>query len=168
MFYRTDRREGYYRSDAYRGTVLSKRDPSLRQLKADVQARNKHARKYIKDYFAKYGKMPKFMGIERVQLMARGPRTKHAIHDYGMPRAYDQNLPHKYATHYDVYVRRDSYAEWLLDYQLERNLTPSQWRLIRKLEDKEMWLSVEIAKELRKHGIQKIGTKNGTRYEGIE
>ena len=52
--------------------------------------------------------------------MARGPRTKHSLNDFGTRRSYDQSLPHKYATHFDVYVRRDSYAEWLLQYQLEQ------------------------------------------------
>ena len=158
-----------YRSSAYRGTITSKNDISLLHLKSDVHARNKNARKYITQYFNKFNKMPDFMNIERVQLMARGPRAKHSEHDFGRTRrAYDQSLPHKYATHFDVYVRRDTHAEYVLQYCLEHNLTPGQYNLIRRMETRQMWMQVEMAKELREKGIASYGTRNGTRYEGIK
>lgn len=158
-----------YRSSAYRGTVTSKEDYSLNEIKRDVRARNKNARKYITEYFNRFGKMPKFMEIERVQLMARGPRADHAARDFrGARRAYDQSLPHKYATHFDVYVRRDTHAEYVLQYCLEHNLTPGQYNLIRRMETRQMWMNVEIAKELRKHGVQSLGKPGGrTEYRGV-
>lgn len=167
MKYISDKREGYARTSAYRGTVTSKNDSSLLAIKSDTHARNKNAREYIKRYFKIHGKTPAFINLERVQLMARGPRTKHSLNDFGTRRSYDQSLPHRYATHYDVYVRRDSYAEWLLQYQLENNLTPSQWNYIQKMQRRKMWLEVEMAKELRKKGIQSFGTRTGTKYKGV-
>ena len=167
MLYLSDKREGYHRTDAYRGTIKSKDDWELSQIKKDVHGRNQLSRKNIRQYFNRYNKMPSHIHLERVQLMARGPRTKHSLNDFGTRRSYDQSLPHKYATHFDVYVRRDSYAEWLLQYQLEHNLTPSQWNYIQKMERRKMWMDVEIAKMLKEKGIMSYGTRTGTKYKGI-
>lgn len=157
-----------YRSPDYIGTVTSKNDPSLLNMRKNMRASNANARKYIRSYYERTGEMPKFIKIERIQLMARGPRTKHSLNDFGTRRSYDQSLPHRYATHFDVYRRRDTYAEWLFQYLMDHNLTPSQFNLIQQMERKKMWIEVDIARELRKKGIASYGTRTGTRYEGIE
>lgn len=168
MLYLRCKNQDEYRSEAYRGTVKSKDDWELNQIKKDVHARNKNTRKYITQYFNRFNKMPTFIHLERVQLMARGPRTVYALNDFGVRRAYDQSLPHRYATHFDVYVRRDTHAEYVLQYCLEHNLTPGQYNLIRRMETRQMWMNVEIAKKLREKGIQSLGKPGGrTEYRGV-
>ena len=167
MIYKQCKIKGDFRSADYRGTVTSKDDYDLKGLKINVHARNKNARAWIRNHYKRTGKFRDDICIERVQLMARGPRTKPAMKDFGVPRAYDQSLPHRYATHFDVYIRRDTYAMWLLQHQLENNLTPSQWNYIQKMERRKMWMDVEIAKMLKEKGIMSYGTRTGTKYRGM-
>lgn len=77
---------------AYRFTVNTKDDTQLIKLKELVKYNNKVARKWG------------HYKVVRVSLMARGERKKWAVLEGHNPRYYDQNLPHKYATHFDVYV----------------------------------------------------------------
>ncbi len=85
-------KEGRIETMAYRFTVNTKDDKRLIKLKELVKQNNKYARKY------------KHIPIIRVSLMARGERKKWAVLEGHNPRYYDQSLPHKYATHFDVYV----------------------------------------------------------------
>ena len=134
MEYRRCKVEGEVRTGDYIGTVTSKDDPMLLAIKADVKDRNKIARKWRRNHYKRTGKHYDSVRIERIQLMARGPRTKHSLKDFGCRRAYDQSLPHRYATHWDVYKRADTHAEYHDRAMIERDLTPGQYAKLRKLE----------------------------------
>ena len=77
----------------YRFTVTDKNDPDLLALKQLVRQRNKRVGN-------EYYRIPRL----KVSLRARGNRKQHAINDGLSSRAYDQQLPHKYASYFDVYV----------------------------------------------------------------
>ena len=134
MEYRRCKVKGEVRTGDYIGTVTSKDDPMLLAIKADMRDRNKIARKWRRNSYKRTGKHYDAVRIERIQLMARGPRTKHALDDYGSRRAYDQNLPHRYATHFDVYKRPDTNAEYHDRVMIENDWTPGQYAKLRKLE----------------------------------
>ena len=158
-----------FRSVDYRGTVKSKHDPDLLAIKENVRAINKHRRAVIKQHFDRLCEMPRYCSLMRVQLMARGPRTIPALTEGYSPRSFDQSLPHKYATHFDVYVREDTYAMWRMEYQLTNGLTPGQHALIEKMETKKRLLEMDMFKELRANGIQAYGKagSSSTHYRGI-
>lgn len=81
-----------HKSINYRFTVTDQRDKDLLDLRAVVNERNKYARKFERVSRLKIG------------LKARGKRAENAIRDGLRPRAYDQHLPWRYASYFDVYV----------------------------------------------------------------
>lgn len=168
--YKLDKR-GNARTPGYRFTVYSKQDADLLALKENLRRHNILARDYIRSVYKSWGEHPKHgygMKIERVKLMGRGPRTKPAMQDYGFPRAYDQNLPHKHATHWDVYQGEDTYAMANLMYELENNLTPGQHALIMKERNKLWDAESKMLGVLGAAGIKRVGTRHGTYFQGIE
>jgi len=80
-------------STAYRFTVDSKDDPTLKHLRSLIKENNKLAKSF-----------PKTHPHLTLRLFARGERVKWATKNGHSRRAYDQYLPHKYGTSFDVYV----------------------------------------------------------------
>ena len=169
MEYRRCKVNEEYRSSEYLGTVTSKNDKDLLAIKADTRARNKNAREWIRRCFERTGEFPRAVRIERIQLMARGPRSVPSAKDFGgRRRCYDQSLPHRYATHFDVYKRPDTFAEFEMEYQLENNLTPGQHALIKREERKLWFKEIEMFRKLKEKGVQAYGKPGGrTEYKGI-
>ena len=159
--------DGTHRTDGYRFTVSSKTDKDLLALKENVKRYNKRARDYIRAVYNNFqGNPPHGYGMEilRVTLMARGPRAKFAVADYGFARAYDQTLPHKYAQTFDVYCGVDSYAMTRLEYELENGLTPGQHAIIDR-EQRKVWdADNKMLAALGAAGISRVGDRNGTRF----
>jgi len=133
------------RCEDYRFSVKASNDKDLLKLKRDIFKRNAGIRRYVREV-AEYDKdraislinRPHGYRISRVRLMPRGTRVKHALKDYGYPRAYDSYLPKKYAEYYDVYVGPDTHAEYMLRDQIENNLTPGEQAKYNQLQ-KEIW-----------------------------
>ena len=155
------------RTEAYRFTVPSKDDASLLALKEDCKRHNKKIKAHLRVAYEIHGSKVferPWNQIMRVSLMARGPRTAHAVADYGYARAYDQNLPHEYATHFDVYYGSDSYAMYRFQYQLENGLTPGQHAIIDR-EQRKLWdADNKMLAVLGAAGIARVGDRNGTRF----
>ena len=159
------------RTTGYRFTVYSKNDEQLLNLKENIKRHNIMARQCIRDVYKHWGGHPEHgyhTKIERVKLMGRGPRSVHSINDFGHARAYDQNLPHKYATHWDVYQGEDTYAMCNLMYELENNLTPGQHALIMKERNKLWDAESKMLAVLGSAGIQRVGNRNGTFFRGVK
>ena len=134
MEYRRCKIKGEVRTPDYIGTVTSKDDPMLLAIKADIRDRNKIARKWRRNAYKRTGKHYNDVRIERIQLMARGPRTEAALKDGKYARSYDQSLPHRHATHWDVYKRPDTHAEYHDRAMIEMDATPGDYAKLRKLE----------------------------------
>ena len=141
------------RTSDYIGTVTSKNDPTLLNIKADIRERNKIARKWRRNAYKRTGKHYDCVRIERIQLMARGPRTSAALKDGKYARSYDQSLPHRHATHWDVYKRPDTHAEYHDRAMVERDLTPGEYAKLRKLEYMMWDNNLKIYDAARKMGI---------------
>ena len=114
MFFKSCDKPEESRTDGYVFSVISKDDPGLVALRAEVKRHNKTSRKLLREYWESRGKMPDVCdgcySIQRVSIMARGARAKWAKKDGLYPRSYDSSLPHKYAEYFDVYRNIDSYA----------------------------------------------------------
>ena len=117
--------KGAVRGETYRFTVTDKNDPALIALKLQVKEHNKQVRlnkkRLEEGYFANsysfisdlltrlsaqnemYNRIMK-RRCRRVRLMPRGPRREAARKDGKWASAYDCSLPHRHATHFDVYV----------------------------------------------------------------
>ena len=90
------------RSLNYRFTTDSKTDPTVLELKERVKAHNADLRRAKSRFNSVHISSLRF---KRVVLKARGPRKTAAILDgYKSAKAYQSYLPHKHATHFDVYV----------------------------------------------------------------
>ena len=148
------------RTTAYRFTVKTKDDPMLLELKENVKRHNKAAREYQREYYKNTGNVcnGNYSQIERVLLMGRGPRGKDGKLFH--PNA-ESNLQHEYATHFDVYVGLDCHNQYLLNQQLQSDLTPGQWNMIQKLEMKELELKWANDAKLRKAGMHRIFEDRG-------
>ena len=153
MIYMKCKTNDEFRTSDYVGTVTSKKDPSLLAMKSDMRARNKNARKWLRNYYEKHGKHTNAVRIERIQLMARGPRTKAALADGHWARSYDQSLPHRHATHFDVYRRPDTHAEYHMRAMLEMGATPGEYAKLRKLEYMMWENNLNIYRAARKMGL---------------
>lgn len=153
MEYKPCKFKDEFRTGDYIGTVTSKNDPSLLAIKADMRARNKNAREWLRRNYEYTGKMSNAVRIERIQLMARGPRTKPAREDGLWDRSYDQSLPHRHATHFDVYRRPDTNAEYHMRAMLEMNATPGEYAKLRKLEYMMWDNNLKIYDAARKMGL---------------
>ena len=153
MEYRRCKIEGEVRTPDYIGTVTSKDDPTLLAIKADIRDRNKIARKWRRNAYKRTGKHYDSVRIERIQLMARGPRTAPALKDGKYARSYDQSLPHRHATHWDVYKRPDTNAEYHDRAMIEMNATPGEYAKLRKLEHMMWQNNYKIYDAARKMGL---------------
>ena len=111
------------RTTDYKFTVDSLDDKSLAAVKLSIKEHNKHIRAIRRKY-----KKEDMGQILRVHIMPRGPRKDAAIKDYKYSRAYDSYLPIRYGTHFDVYVRQDTTAEYKMRRELDTGLTPGQQR----------------------------------------
>ena len=144
-FYKSCLQADEPRCEDYRFSVKSENDSDLLKLKKDLALKNKRIRAYIREE-AEYDKdralslisRPNGYRISRVRLMPRGTRVKHALKDFGYPRAYDSYLPKKYAEYYDVYVGPDTHAEYKFRDQIENDLTPGEQAKLDRLQ-KEIW-----------------------------
>ena len=101
---------GGRRALTYRGTITDRNDPAFLALKETIATENKcirNARKNSNErsYAYWYAKRP----IQRVRLMARGPR--HHMVD-GRMRNYAQTLPVGLGTSWDVYVTEEFDQYW--------------------------------------------------------
>jgi len=113
------------RTSSYRFTVKKLDDPSLTALKKSIIENNKQIRSMRRKYNRTLGK------LMRVSIMPRGPRAAAAVKDYNdkmttYMRSYQSYLPQRHATHFDVYVQDDSYAEYQWNRELETGLSPGQ------------------------------------------
>ena len=123
--------------DTYRFTITGKDAIALKNLKEQIAKHNKGIRERARargEYKPDWNK--NWTSLLRVKLQARGPRAVHARADYGPngSRRYDCSLPHRYATHYDVYVLQDTSSNWVLRREIEEGLTPSQQREVDRLQ----------------------------------
>ena len=141
--YKLSRYKDDARTTNYIFTVKDKKDPDLLALKENIIRHNKGNRNYVREVAKKYGRdrALQYMNhskLQRVSLMARGPRTVPALKDGFHRRSYDQSLPHKYATHFDVYIHTDSYSQFKLNEQIKLNITPGEQNKIDRLQ-REIW-----------------------------
>ena len=136
------------RTPAYRFTVEDPNDPRIAELKQSIKINNqlqREAARMVQDVY------PLF----RVRLMPRGPRVEAAWGDFRSRRAYDSYLPIRHGVRYDVYVHRDTTAEWMMQREFDTGLTPGQLkRLDRELNEfrKQEW---EMHRRLREKGIHR-------------
>lgn len=169
-FYKTCNYVHDARTNSYRFTVESKSDLDLAGLKQDISIRNRGIRQYAREAKEKYGTdramlYLKNAKLERVKLMARGPRSYWAKKNNFHPRFYDQSLPHHYATYFDVYVHTDWTNQHVLETEIREGLTPGQQAAIRQAEYNEAMFACQQARMLReKYGIVSY-TRPGKRTE---
>lgn len=135
MFYKSCNNDNEARTDSYMFSVMSKYDPNLLALKKDVKKHNAMTRASIKEYWNHSGEMSNYYTLQRVQLMARGHRVTWAIADGYSARSYDQSLPHRHATYFDVYRRDDTYAMYNLRRELNEGFPISKLRQL----DQHVW-----------------------------
>lgn len=159
------------RTESYRFSVRSKSDKDLLALKKDVNLRNKFLRANARRMKDKYGTdralmYLKIRKLERVKLMARGPRAVWARADMQHCRAYDSSLPHQYAMYFDVYVLTDWTSQRVLETEIQEGLSPSQQAAIARAGYEEAMFKAQQARLLReKYGIVSYYSKDGVRYE---
>ena len=155
------------RTDSYRFSVESKADKTLLALKEDISRRNKgirqSAREMPLDMANRFLKRTK---LERVKLMARGPRAYWAQRNGFHNRYYDTSLPHDYAVYFDVYVLTDWTAQRVLETEVQDGLSPSQQAAIARAGYEAALFKSQQARLLReKYGIVSIYTPTGVKYE---
>lgn len=124
---------------AYKFSVYNKNDPDLIALQEMVKDHNKRNRDYVRTV----GKVTRDINIQRVRLMARGPRKIWSLQDYNSTRAYQAYLPHKYAEYFDVYVDEDVDARTDLIREVEEGLSRAQYNKILDLEHRARMLRFE-------------------------
>lgn len=132
--------------DTYKFTITGKDAPALAVLKEQIREHNKRIRERARsrgEFSPDWNK--NWTSLLRVKLQARGPRAIHARADFGpnRARAYDCSLPHRYATHFDVYVLQDSSGNWSLKREIETGQSPGVQRKIDKLKFEAMKLEWE-------------------------
>lgn len=115
---------------AYKFSVYDKNDPDLIALQEMVKDHNKRNR----DYVRALGKVTDDINIQRIRLMARGPRKIWSLQDRNCAYAYQSYLPHKYAEYFDVYVDEDVDARNDLIREVKEGLTRTQYNKILELE----------------------------------
>lgn len=146
-----------YRTEAYQFTTDDKNDPRIAELKAKIAFTNKMSREATRGW--NYNST--VHALWRVRLMPRGPRVEAAWGDYRSRRAYDSYLPIRHGTHFDVYVHRDTTAEWMMRRELDTGLTPGQ---LKRLDDEQNALrNAEWAmhQRLREAGIYQDSMTDG-------
>lgn len=128
------------RSDSYRFTVETLNDPLYKSLVELTKNQNKIWRSNC----IKLRRVSKYCQPRKVAAMPRGPRVDAVIREHGKEfvesnvyrrRMFDQNLPKKYATSFDVYVQTDN----------------EQWRKMNdwvnsKIKDRKTWLKIQRLK----------------------
>ena len=119
--------------DTYKFTVTGKDAIALQNVKAQIKEHNARIRARARsrgEFKPDWNK--NWTSLLRVKLQARGPRAIHARKDHGpnRARAYDCSLPHRYATHFDVYVLQDTSANWILRREIETGQSPALQRKI--------------------------------------
>ncbi len=126
--YKTIARGNDARVKTYRGTVTSKTDPELLELKANIKRRNdeinasnERIMSYIEQGVTKHIAVPggwikvpySILDLQttlRVRLMGRGPREsiKSEARSKGYHGDLSCYLPMEFATHFDVYINHNS------------------------------------------------------------
>lgn len=132
---------------AYKFSVYSKSDPDFVALKQLVKANNERCR----DYARRSGRVDDYFKLQRIRLMARGPRKIWSIQDYNCKGAYQSYLPHKYAEYFDVYVDEDVEARADLIREINDGMTKTQYNRIRELEMQ--------ANQLRREAEERVRTR---------
>ena len=161
------------RTSDYSFSVIDKSDEQLLAIKEDVRRHNAWIRRDVRDYAKEVGaeRALRYMEsnpLQRVRLMARGPRAMYARLEGLYPRTYDSFIPHKYAKYFDVYRGSDSHAMYHFRDQIQNGITPGQQKLINDLQMAQWDLQNKNLGLLRKAGIRTITDRNGTRYVGID
>ena len=122
MFYKPTL-SGAGRTLDYRGSVVSKNDRDLLNLKNSIAKHNEEIRRYTR----KQGRMINtnygHFRLQRVVLMARGPRR---INGERIHHNCDSCLHHEHAVYFDVYVGTDSHNQHELSREMELGMTPGQ------------------------------------------
>jgi len=130
---------GQSRSLNYRFTVDSLDDPLLLSL---IEL-NKKQNKVWRNNCIKSRTISKSVYPHKVVTMSRGPRVAAVKRHLGINklndrirRMFDQNLPRKYATSFDVYVQPDN-AQWhkMNDWIESKIKDRKNWLKIKKLEN---------------------------------
>lgn len=146
------------RTEAYRGTVMSKTDPDVIAMKADIAENNAFRRQWNESLINRqldYGMNQEeiaeqinalmgYQSLNRVRFMARGPRRNadgSVIHINA-----DSCLNHKHATHYDVYVHEDTTAVYAWKQRMIKEYAP----LVAEREELE-WRLMQIKWDLKRN-----------------
>ena len=138
------------RTDAYQFTTEDRNDPEIKSLKAKIAFANKLSREATRDSAQWSGKVN---ALFRVRLMPRGPRVEAAWGDYRSRRAYDSYLPLRHGTHFDVYVHRDTTAEWMMQREVDTGLSQGQLRRVDRERDELRKQEWEMRKRLQAQGL---------------
>lgn len=135
------------RVTAYQFTTEDRNDDRIAMMKKVIATTNKIAREDFRNGYSNN------VSLYRVRLMPRGPRVEAAWGDYRSRRAYDSYLPMRHARHFDVYIHRDTSAEYQLKREKETGLTPGQLRRLDKEEHELIIAKMEMHQRLRDAGI---------------
>lgn len=132
-------------SFAYRFSIYDKTDKDFVALKKLVHENNKRCREFAR----RFGVVNDYTKLQRIRLMARGPRKIWSMQDYNCSHAYDQSLPHKYAEYFDVYVDEDLEARADLVREINEGMTKTQYKRILELEHQAQQLRREAKERAR-------------------
>lgn len=124
---------------AYKFSIYNKSDPDFVALRQLVKKNNMRCR----DDARRSGRVNDYVKLQRIRLMARGPRKIWSLQDYNCADAYHSYLPHKYAEYFDVYVDEDDDARTDLIREIKEGLTRTQYNKILELEFKAKMLRYE-------------------------
>ena len=130
-------------SQDYRFTVTCKSDPAILALKQQAAAHNVEIRHFAR----KTGRISDYQKLQRVRLMARGPRQTE---DCGMK--YWSYLPHycgDLITHYDVYLAECTSGQDMLRREIETGMRPGELTKVDELKT-QIW-KLEMKGHVRKH-----------------
>ena len=111
-------------SAGYQFSVGRKDHQLVKQLKIKCAIHNK----WMRDACIKHNWTMErsWQTLKRVTCMARGPRAKHAKALGYYPRAFDQNLPHKFAQYFDIYYIDDTHNTWMFNNRQEDKIAAQQ------------------------------------------
>ena len=140
------------RTDAYQFTTTDLNDPRINELKANVAFNNRLSREATRGW--NHSKI--VHALWRVRLMPRGARTEAAWGDYRSRRAYDSYLPQRHGDRFDVYLHRDSTAEWMMQREIDTGLTQGQLKRLDRERDELRKQEWEMHSRLRDAGMYTV------------
>lgn len=152
------------RTEAYQFTTTDLNDPRIAELKRKIAFTNKLSREATRGW--NYNST--VHALWRVRCMPRGGRVEAAWGDYRSRRAYDSYLPHRHGSRFDVYVHRDTTAEYQMSRELATGLTPGQLRRVDNARDELRKHEAELDRELQANGVHVYYDQGGKQYQSLE